>query len=90
MSNDLGNMLRKREKGGRKPPPHMTYMIAEKFVTDLDVTRLRSYGIGQRDPETLPGKKMNSETDYANRVGSRTWSTLRKRAASIEFVGHKY
>jgi len=89
MSNNLGKMLRKRTNS-RDVPPHMTYMIAEKFVTDLDVTRLRDYGIGERNPDTLPGKALNSETDNANRNHSRDWRTLRKRTASIEFIGHKY
>lgn len=71
-------------------PPHLTYMIAEQLLRNLDVTKFRGYGLGDRDPSTLPGRKSGSESEWDNERGTRNWKALRKWVASANSAGVKY
>lgn len=88
----LAQSMRNREKKSvRDIPPHLTYMIAETMIPpgELDVTRFRGYGIGQRDPATLPGRKNGSESEHENRAGSQKWDNLRRWVQSANSAGVK-
>lgn len=81
----LASDLRRRERNSRDTGP-LTYMIAETMIPpgELDVTKFRGYGLGDRDPATLPVRKSNSETSSAN------WQALRKWVQSANSKGVKY
>lgn len=90
--NDLATSMRNREKKSvRDIPPHLTYMIAETMIPsgELDVTRFRGYGIGERDPKTLPGRFSNSESHWENAAASRSWESRRKWVQSANSAGVK-
>lgn len=87
MSNSLASIIKKRD---REIPAHLTYLIAETLVDKVPTTAVRDYGLGERNPETLPGRKLNSESVNANRVHSEHWDSMRRTANSIAWIGHKY
>lgn len=76
-------------------PPHLTYMIAEKLIvefggTPLDVTAYRGYGLGQRDPSTLPNVRSDSESEWQNDRQTAKWRSLRKWVESGSSTGYRY
>lgn len=50
----------------------------------------RGYGLGQRDPQTLPGKHVSNESTHDNRVKSRTWRSIGKTVRKTGLPGFKY
>lgn len=81
----------RRAKVMKNVSSHLTYMIAEVLIPaeQLDITKFRGYGIGQRDPATMPGRKVGSETERDNRRESAKWSARRKWVQSANSVGVK-
>jgi hypothetical protein len=51
---------------------------------------LRGYGLGERNPDTLPGAHPKSESADANAVASQRWARLRKQVLAGRFLGAKY
>lgn len=52
--------------------------------------RGRAYGLGERNPETLPGSGKNAETVWENQARSRKLSATRKWVQSANSAGYKY
>lgn len=77
-------------------PKYLTYLIAEKYVASetLRAAHLteedRNFGLGKRNPATLPGVRSDSESEWANHHSSKGWSALRKWVASANSSGVKY
>lgn len=76
-------------------PPHLTYMIAEKLIVEfggqpLDVNAFRGYGLGQRDPSTVPGRRSDSESEWQNNRQTRKWASLRGWVNSANSTGYRY
>lgn len=89
----LADSMRNRERKSKKEvPPHLTYMIAETLIpaSELDVTKFRGYGLGERDQSTMPGRKSNSESDWENESRSRYWQARRRWVQSANSAGVKY
>lgn len=85
----------RKPKGKREIPPHLTYMIAEKLIVEfggepLDVTKFRGYGLGQREPSTMPNLRSDSESDWQNDRQTAKWRRLRKWVQSANSTGYRY
>lgn len=52
--------------------------------------RGRAFGLGQRNPDTLPGSGKNAESVEQNRRETRSLGSLRKWVQSANSVGAKY
>ena len=47
----------------------------------------RGYGIGERNPETLPGRGYKCETEWENEKSTERWKKIRQWASKL---GAKY
>jgi hypothetical protein len=70
--------------------PNPMVLAAKRKVEDKAKRRGRAYGLGQRNPETLPGAHPGSESESDNRVASARWRKLRRMVQAGRFVGGKY
>jgi len=48
-------------------------------MSEATLFGLRGYGLGERNPKTLPGVYADSETPDQNRARTRFWTSLRKK-----------
>jgi hypothetical protein len=54
-----------------------------KNVSVLDTLKEdRGFGLGERDPDTLPGATAISEKEWANASRTRYWRSLRRKVQS--------
>jgi hypothetical protein len=51
---------------------------------------LRGYGLGERNPKTLPEVRQDSEKAVEARIANARWSRLRKQVQAGRTIGHKY
>jgi hypothetical protein len=51
---------------------------------------LRGYGLGERNPETLPGSHPKAESEDANQIATQRMRRRARWAWSIDSVGAKY
>ena len=66
-------------------------MSKAKAAPRTAIGRGRTYGLGQRDPHTLPNYSMDNESSRENREKTRKWKSLGKMARhGHSFVGMKY
>lgn len=59
-------------------------------MTDKMKKRGRPYGLGERNPKTLPDGTRETETFEENAAGTRRWKRLGKLAAGPAWTGAKY
>lgn len=73
--------------------PNPMLLAGIKRHKDAMRRRGRPYGLGERNPDTLPGVHggtNRSETFEENREASARWKRLGKMARANRFVGKKY
>lgn len=77
----------------KSPNPMVMAAIKKRDTQDPMKLRGRAYGLGERNPQTLPyvfTGPNRSETDAENREASRRWARLGKLAQAGRFIGVKY
>ena len=50
----------------------------------------RGYGIGERNPDTLPDGSKSRESEYDNVAATRIWESLGKQIRNDSLIGGKY
>lgn len=60
------------------------------MAQDKAKRRGRSYGLGERRPDSLPGIYKDSESVTENRERTAFWKAQGKRARGLTLVGSKY
>lgn len=73
--------------------PNPMLLAGLKRHEDKMRRRGRPYGLGERNPETLPGVHFGhnrSENEEENREGTRRWKRLGKLARAGKLIGNKY
>lgn len=64
--------------------------LPQKKALDPVKRRGRSYGLGERNPKTLPGFDPRNESLDDNARASKVWTRRRKFVQSVASVGVKY
>jgi hypothetical protein len=77
----------------KSPNPMVMAAIKKRDTQDPMKLRGRAYGLGERNPQTLPyvfTGPNRSETATENWEASRKWKSLRKQVQAGRFIGAKY
>jgi hypothetical protein len=65
-------------------------MVKRNETSLARALRLRGFGLGERNPKTLPGSGSDAEMPSENREASARWARRGKIARGIALVGTKY
>lgn len=80
-----------RKNGNRlnRTQPKRKVASTEESVVSQSV-KPRGYRLGQRNPETMPGRYLNSESPAANEAATRNLRRLRRWTHPVAGCGAKY